>query len=514
MDSCSDPEQQNGNLELTELEASNVECEIMPSLCDGRPDGSKGFTPSINGHVSKELTESDPLLSNGRLWTSNVSGPVPQQCEEQRPVCVQSKPNESVCVMVLQILVPFLLAGLGTVMAGMLLDVVQHWSVFQKITEIFILVPALLGLKGNLEMTLASRLSTAVNIGKMNSSKEKWNLIIGNLALKQVQATGLGFLAALAASALGWVLDKKLVINYAALLCCSSVGHLPDCLLLPIGIIMVGVIIGSKRAGINPDNIATPIAASFGDLITLGLLAVISQGFFNCMERCPYVAYVVCAFFLCLTPVWVIMSFRHTESRKLLYCGWEPIITAMVISSLGGLILDRAMTDPNLMGLVVYTPVINGVGGNLVAIQSSRIATYLHSTCSLGKLPEDTKSCYCPFRTFYGKGPNSRTSQVLLLLAIPGHVLFLYIINLMQGGHTIPTPVFTALYLAAAFTQVFLLLCIADWMVHCLWRYGRDPDSFSIPYLTALGDLLGTGLLALCFRLLQVISDVDDHLGD
>lgn len=30
-------------------------------------------------------------------------------------------------------------------------------------TEVFILVPALLGLKGNLEMTLASRLSTAVS---------------------------------------------------------------------------------------------------------------------------------------------------------------------------------------------------------------------------------------------------------------------------------------------------------------------------------------------------------------
>lgn len=40
----------------------------------------------------------------------------------------------------------------------------QHWEVFKKVTEVFILVPALLGLKGNLEMTLASRLSTAVSL--------------------------------------------------------------------------------------------------------------------------------------------------------------------------------------------------------------------------------------------------------------------------------------------------------------------------------------------------------------
>ncbi len=40
----------------------------------------------------------------------------------------------------------------------------QHWDIYREVNEIFILVPALLGLKGNLEMTLASRLSTAVSV--------------------------------------------------------------------------------------------------------------------------------------------------------------------------------------------------------------------------------------------------------------------------------------------------------------------------------------------------------------
>lgn len=51
------------------------------------------------------------------------------------------------------------------------------------------------------------------------------------------------------------------------------------------GIIMVGVIVGSKKTGINPDNVATPIAASFGDLITLAILAWISQGLYKCLGR-------------------------------------------------------------------------------------------------------------------------------------------------------------------------------------------------------------------------------------
>ena len=57
-----------------------------------------------------------------------------------------------------------MVAGFGMVAAGIVLDIVQHWNVFKEINELFILVPALLGLKGNLEMTLASRLSTLVRM--------------------------------------------------------------------------------------------------------------------------------------------------------------------------------------------------------------------------------------------------------------------------------------------------------------------------------------------------------------
>ncbi|UYV62372.1 hypothetical protein LAZ67_2000323 [Cordylochernes scorpioides] len=75
--------------------------------------------------------------------------------------------EETMWSVFLQVFIPFLIAGFGTVGAGLVLDqvqrisgCVQHWQAFLEVTEIFILVPALLGLKGNLEMTLASRLST------------------------------------------------------------------------------------------------------------------------------------------------------------------------------------------------------------------------------------------------------------------------------------------------------------------------------------------------------------------
>ncbi len=139
-----------------------------------RPDRTSSF-------CSKAFSESDPLLPNEFYGTALVSGTISQ-------IHGQEMPSESVRAMVMQILFPFLLAGFGTVLAGMLLDEVQvsrelmvgwildkltinffvlmnqNWDVFRSVSEIFILVTPLLGLKGNLEMTLASRLSTAVRV--------------------------------------------------------------------------------------------------------------------------------------------------------------------------------------------------------------------------------------------------------------------------------------------------------------------------------------------------------------
>ena len=55
--------------------------------------------------------------------------------------------------------------------------------------------------------------------------------------------------------------------------------------------------------------------------------------------------------------------------------------------------------------------------------------------------------------------------------------------------------------------QVVILLFIASWLVHWLWMRGNDPDNFSIPYLTAIGDLLGTVLLLAVFLLLYAVND-------
>lgn len=40
----------------------------------------------------------------------------------------------------------------------------------------------------------------------------------------------------------------------------------------------------------------------------------------------------VCAFFVALTPVWVLIARRIPSTKEVLYSGWEPVIIAMAIS--------------------------------------------------------------------------------------------------------------------------------------------------------------------------------------
>merc|ERR1719232_697397 len=107
--------------------------------------------------------------------------------------------------------------------AGLVLDVVQHWQVFEVVNEIFILVPALLGLKGNLEMTLASRLSTQANLGNLDRKDDCISMVISNLALVQCQGIVVGFVASIVAIVMDAMKGGEIDLDHILLLCASSV---------------------------------------------------------------------------------------------------------------------------------------------------------------------------------------------------------------------------------------------------------------------------------------------------
>lgn len=91
----------------------------------------------------------------------------------------------------------------------------QHWQAMSRINELIMIIPVILNLKGNLEMNLSARLGTAANLGHLDSPKSRNSLILGNLALLQVQAAVVSFVAACVAFLLGLVVPDPPPVDEA-----------------------------------------------------------------------------------------------------------------------------------------------------------------------------------------------------------------------------------------------------------------------------------------------------------
>lgn len=429
------------------------------------------------------------------------SKPIPEEPKDEEVV-------ETPLEILVQVFVPFMLAGLGMVAAGVLLNKAKDLDVFKEIPELMVMVPPLLGLKGNLEMTLACRMSTLANLGNAASRSALLSIAAGNLALIQCQAIVAGLVAAMLAVMKSLATEGCLDWNHVLTLV-TSAALTAELASIVLASVMVLVIVLCQRLRMNPDNVATPVAASLGDVITLALLAGFATLLHVPLRNQQWASGLLLGAVVLLAPLWAFLAYRNSYTREVLSQGWLPVLFAIVVSSGGGYILEIASS--RYEGLAAYQPVINGVGGNLVAVQASRISTYLHLNSERPSLPPDESRCVGPIAVFFGGCLHARTARLLLLLLIPGQLIFVAVIDSVEGkGDAFHGP-FVALYVVAAFIQVCILLYVARVLVYTLWSRGVDPDNAAIPFLTALGDLFGGGLLALVFWILSVISSRVAH---
>ncbi|XP_026733907.1 solute carrier family 41 member 1-like [Trichoplusia ni] len=413
------------------------------------------------------------------------------------------KKEERWWTTLMQVAVPFFIAGCGTIGAGLVLGTVRDWDVFINVSAIFVLVPSLSGLKGNLDMCLASRLSTQANLGNMNSTREVISMVVGNISLVQVQAIVAATVVSIFAIVVNTITDRSINGSYVLLLVASAVfTATTTCFVLDF--VMVMVIYGSYKFKVNPDNVATPLAASIGDIVSNTVLAVTAQYMYEQIQISLWQPIALMCVYYSLLPLWVFIVWRNKYTKKVLTSGWTPVISALFISGIGGIVLDKAVD--HYRGYEVFQPIVNGIGGNLVCVQSSRLATHLHQTAIPGVLPENTRLIEWPWKTlFYGTAA-AKVARMLLMLALFGQIIFMVVADFVyQGMVTLQVP-FGITYLMCSLLQVCVLLYLAYVLVHLMWQKKKDPDNAAIPYLTALGDLLGSVFLGLTFVILSLFG--------
>lgn len=121
---------------------------------------------------------------------------------------------------------------------------------------------------------------------------------------------------------------------------------------------------------------------------------------------------------------------------------------------MGGLVLERAVGE--FSGFVVFQPIINGIGGNIVSVQASKISTMLHQSTLPGILPPHATIFELPWRALFHGTPYARTARILIMMSIPGQVLFIIVADYIHmSGSTIGAP-FIFSYMTVSIVQVGL----------------------------------------------------------
>ncbi|PWN42496.1 hypothetical protein IE81DRAFT_323464 [Ceraceosorus guamensis] len=537
---------------------------------DGNEQVGHAHTPS--GHESDVHRFEDRRETGG--WTTRLKGrgPVARAWEIAR---------EALPTLVLSVF--------SLMFAGELLVHIARWPVFVKVDKLFILVPILLNLKGNLEMNLSLRMSTSANIGELDVRRTRQTLILGNMSLLQVQALIVSSFAGILAFVLGVITPEAapegnnggpasskqmLALRFAQKVLRSGgtkraaledrlsprriIHHHPKPVVDPalrlrngyfefvlviatgmlsaslssaiLGSFMCALVVVTRQLGGNPDNIASPLAASLGDLLTLtilGLLASLLVHFEGTILATLILVGLLVACGSCF-----VATYRNAYVRELLSSGWVPLIVAMFISSGAGLLLDAFVQ--RFEGFALLAPVVTGLPGACAAIFVSRTSTALHSgkgaaanmmsprrlapvrswstsssgemsvssrngisrlwsrvTSAIASLPPPTEGWLVPTTLF-----------IIGLIIETLFLVFVWASGQMSFG--LPFAIFFVIIGAFGFVAA---LFVSHALTIGLWYNDYDPDIYSLPFVSSIVDVVGQALLVTTFTVALALGD-------
>ncbi len=351
-------------------------------------------------------------------------------------------------------------------------------SYFNKLATqypaILIMIPALMGLRGNVFGALGSRISTKLYLGEISPS-------VGDKFVRRniIYSLYLSFAPTLLIWALACFkfLRLEVVALKIVLFSCIITSTL-------LGLITVFLVILSFKRCIDPDSILGPGITTAADLITLPTIISVILLF----ERYPTIFnYLLAIFIIILLAISLKLPKKElTNDLKIIRESLTVLCFLPIIQSVAGNILEShsEFIAGTIFLAYAYPPVLDSVG-NFGSISSARISTKLHlgeiTKISLKEIKEELK---------------------LLILAPFIAVVILVNSLLLQKLH-FQSPVVVGkqllltilLFIGTFICLVFSIILISLVICVILHKKNIDPDNGAIPLITAIGDLLGTCLI-------------------
>ncbi|RLF43677.1 MAG: hypothetical protein DRN09_04385 [Thermoplasmata archaeon] len=375
--------------------------------------------------------------------------------------------------------VSLFLCTTGDLLTGIAMGIFT--SNLKMLPALIILIPAAIGMRGNIFASLGSRLGTYLHTGQITPDFKKSRILNQNVSssatLTLITSIYLGILSALVASIIGLEAD---VIDM--LLISTAAGFLSAVIMLIFTVVIAFL---SYRRGWDPDNMTAPLITLVGDMLTLPFL-------FVSLIFVLGITYEIKMMFLAVIVILTLITIPYSLSEKskpyyssilreslpvLLVCGFLGIFSGAI---LGGRI-EGLIAVPSIL---IMLPAFLEDGGAIGGILAARLSSSLH----LGSI--ETK-----------RGIPKNVLKMFVTMHILGIIIFTmvgsfaYIIAKFLGISSLPLHLTIAVALLAGEMLIVVVNLIAYYISIISFKRGVDPDNVTIPTITSTIDLIGTACL-------------------
>ncbi len=372
-----------------------------------------------------------------------------------------------------------LISSLGDILAGVTLGIMTN--TLALLPGLMILIPAAIGMRGNIFGALGSRLGTSMHVGTFELSLRRGSILRQNMEASLILTMVISFLMGVLAKIISTALGVDSISLQQFIFISVFGGVLAGLVLLVVNVVVANI---GFRRNWDIDNISAPLITAAGDIVTLPMLflaaimvleggAIFNAMFFDLMM----------VLFLAITLYLVYEAlYRRDEEAKRIFVQSAPVLAICILLDLGaGLTIEQQLVHlvafPALLVLIpLFLQNCNALGG----ILTSRMSSLLHMGIMVpGRVPG--KVSYENFAIIY-----IFALWVFTFVSIATHF-----VALAMGLASPGLLAMITLGLVAGLITVTVLNVLSYYVAVTTFMFSLDPDDHSIPVTSSAIDFIG-----------------------
>jgi mgtE-like transporter len=386
-----------------------------------------------------------------------------------------------------QSLVALALNSSTSLVAGAFLGSIT--GTFEKFPGLLVLVPAAIGLRGNIFGTFGSRISTTIHSGTFRLSTRRDTVLGQNVLAASILTVGMSLLLAITAKVIAVALGLEHTIPVLELAVISIVGGALASLVVMAA--TLGLTAGAVRYGWDLDDVNAPLVSTLGDVLTLPAL-FIGTFLVGISIFTPVLGVVLVAGSVAAT-VWGLRS-KLDQLPRIVKESLPILAIAGAVSAMAGIVIEKRFGSFSAFpALLVLVPAHLSSAGALGGILSGRLSSKIHLGVVIPQ-PVPTRAARSDMTYVY-------------LLALPVYAfngIGAHFVGRALGQASPGLLHMVVASVAGGLVAMVFVLALAYYGTILAVRGGVDPDTYGIPIVSSSVDFIGAFTLILAIVALGI----------